>query len=164
MSWLFAVIGCTLGPGWRLVLNINWLLLWCLHLYFMCTKTTHLTLYEGEQFDIWTLQEVERNRNQWRTDHCKTDYKVNRKNHGVRKYNKVNPLKMEYKRFIRVVLVFKTQFKMRLICLTAGSNVSAMYTQERDLTNWNRYGRIKKNQSDINIKTQHSSVLRNLGF
>lgn len=157
MSWLFAVIGCTLGPGWRLVLNINWLLLWCLHLYFMCTKTTHLTLYEGEN------TEVERNRNQWRTDHCKTDYKINRKNHGVRKYKKVNPLKVEYKRFIRVVLLFKTQFKMRLICLTAGYNVSAMYTQERGLTNWNRYGRIKKIKMTYLFK-KRSSVFRNLGF
>lgn len=106
-DWLYIRSRMTAGAQYQLIVALM--------------PTPLFYVYQDYPFNtIW--------RNQWRTDHCKTDYKINRKNHGVRKYNKVNPLKMEYKRFIRVVLLFKTQFKMRLICLTAGNNVRAMYT------------------------------------
>lgn len=120
-DWLYIRSRMTAGAQYQLIVALM--------------PTPLFYVYQDHPFNtVWrrTIRhmntEVEKNRNQWRTDHCKTDYKLNRKNHGVRKYNKVNPLKMEYKRFIRVVLLFKTQFKMRLICLTAGNNVRAMYT------------------------------------
>lgn len=120
-DWLYIRSRMTAGAQYQLIVALM--------------PTPLFYVYQDHPFNtVWrrTIRhmntEVERNRNQWRADPCKTDYNINRKNHGVRKYNKVNPLKMEYKRFIRVVLLFKTQFKMRLICLTAGYNVSAMYT------------------------------------